>query len=80
MLLLDEPTNDLDVDTLRTLEEALLSFPDSAIPIKCHANASTRRRTRLSFNCLAAAELVNIADLPLRIAGGQYGGVRAERE
>ncbi len=26
MLLLDEPTNDLDVDTLRSLEEALLEF------------------------------------------------------
>ncbi len=27
VLLLDEPTNDLDVDTLRSLEEALLTFP-----------------------------------------------------
>jgi hypothetical protein len=27
LLLLDEPTNDLDVDTLRHLEEALTSFP-----------------------------------------------------
>ena len=27
VLLLDEPTNDLDVDTLRSLEEAILAFP-----------------------------------------------------
>jgi ATPase subunit of ABC transporter with duplicated ATPase domains len=27
VLLLDEPTNDIDVDTLRSLEEALLEFP-----------------------------------------------------
>jgi energy-dependent translational throttle protein EttA len=27
VLLLDEPTNDLDVETLRSLEEALLDFP-----------------------------------------------------
>ncbi len=31
VLLLDEPTNDLDVDTLRALEEALTSFAGSAI-------------------------------------------------
>ncbi len=30
-LLLDEPTNDLDVDTLRALEEALLEFPGCAL-------------------------------------------------
>jgi energy-dependent translational throttle protein EttA len=33
LLLLDEPTNDLDVDTLRALEEALLSFAGCAIVI-----------------------------------------------
>jgi sulfate-transporting ATPase len=33
VVLLDEPTNDLDVETLRALEEALLSFPGSALVI-----------------------------------------------
>src|SRR5437588_9348911 len=33
LLLLDEPTNDLDVDTLRALEEALLSFVGCAVVI-----------------------------------------------
>lgn len=31
LLLLDEPSNDLDVETIRALEEALLAFPGSAI-------------------------------------------------
>ncbi len=33
VLLLDEPTNDLDVDTLRALEEGLLAFPGCAMVI-----------------------------------------------
>ncbi|MGH8570243.1 MAG: ATP-binding cassette domain-containing protein, partial [Gammaproteobacteria bacterium] len=33
LLLLDEPTNDLDVETLRALEEALLNFPGAAMVI-----------------------------------------------
>ncbi|MGQ0847675.1 MAG: energy-dependent translational throttle protein EttA [Actinomycetota bacterium] len=33
VILLDEPSNDLDVDTLRALEEALISFPGCAVVI-----------------------------------------------
>ena len=33
VLLLDEPTNDLDVETLRALEDAVLAFPGSALVI-----------------------------------------------
>jgi ATPase subunit of ABC transporter with duplicated ATPase domains len=33
VLLLDEPSNDLDVETLRALEDALLDFPGAAIVI-----------------------------------------------
>ena len=33
VLLLDEPSNDLDVETLRALEEAILNFPGCAVVV-----------------------------------------------
>ena len=46
LLLLDEPTNDLDVDTLRALEEALLSFAGCAVSSPTTAGSWTAwRRT-----------------------------------
>ena len=41
LLLLDEPTNDLDVDTLRALEEALLAFAGCAVVSPTTAGSST---------------------------------------
>src|SRR5881296_3899927 len=42
VLLLDEPSNDLDVDTLRALEDALLDFAGCAVIISHDRNASSR--------------------------------------
>jgi ATPase subunit of ABC transporter with duplicated ATPase domains len=33
VLLLDEPSNDLDIDTLRALEDAIVAFPGSVVVI-----------------------------------------------
>ena len=59
MLLLDEPSNDLDVETLRALEEALLEFrrlgagglARSLVP-RPHRHAHPRRRRRLEVGVL----------------------------
>ena len=48
LLLLDEPTNDLDVDTLRSLEDALLDFAGCAVVICTTAGSSTASRRTCS--------------------------------
>jgi ATPase subunit of ABC transporter with duplicated ATPase domains len=59
VLLLDEPSNDLDVETLRALEEALLEFAGSVMVIshdrwfsRPHRNAYPRCRGRLEVGVL----------------------------
>jgi ATPase subunit of ABC transporter with duplicated ATPase domains len=44
LLLLDEPTNDLDVDTLRSLEEALGSFAGSAVVVRLTHSFDSKNR------------------------------------
>jgi len=70
VLLLDEPTNDLDVDTLRALEEALLGFPGCAVVIS---------HDRWFLDRIATHVLAFEGDSEVRWWEGNFSDYEAER-
>jgi energy-dependent translational throttle protein EttA len=70
LLLLDEPTNDLDVDTLRALEEALLAFPGCAVVIS---------HDRWFLDRIATHVLAFEGDSQVRWFEGNFEAYEAER-
>jgi energy-dependent translational throttle protein EttA len=70
VLLLDEPTNDLDVDTLRALEDALLSFPGCAVVIS---------HDRWFLDRIATHVLAFEGDSEVRWWEGNFSGYEADR-
>jgi sulfate-transporting ATPase len=70
VLLLDEPTNDLDVDTLRALEEALLGFPGCAVVIS---------HDRWFLDRIATHVLAFEGDSEVRWREGNFSDYEAER-
>jgi sulfate-transporting ATPase len=71
VLLLDEPTNDLDVDTLRALEEALENFAGCAVVIS---------HDRWFLDRLATHILAFEGRQPCRVVRGQLPGLRSRQE
>ncbi len=70
VLLLDEPTNDLDVETLRALEEALLAFPGCAVVIS---------HDRWFLDRVATHILAFEGDSTVDWFEGNYGDYEADR-
>jgi energy-dependent translational throttle protein EttA len=70
VLLLDEPTNDLDVDTLRALEDALLAFPGCAVVIS---------HDRWFLDRIATHVLAFEGDSEARWFEGNFSDYEAER-
>jgi sulfate-transporting ATPase len=70
VLLLDEPTNDLDVDTLRALEEALLSFPGCVVVIS---------HDRWFLDRIATHVLAFEGDSEVRLWEGNFSDYEADR-
>ncbi len=68
VLLLDEPTNDLDVETLRALEEALLTFPGCAVVIS---------HDRWFLDRIATHILAFEGNSEVGVVRGQLSGVHA---
>ena len=71
VLLLDEPTNDLDVETLRALEEALLAFPGCAVVIS---------HDRLFLDRIATHMLAFEGDSKVMWFEGNYADYEADRK
>ena len=77
MLLLDEPTNDLDVNTLRALEEALDEFAGSAVVVSHDRWFLDRICTHiLAFEEDGSVQLVRRELLGLRGRPAQAAGDR----
>ena len=70
VLLLDEPTNDLDVDTLRALEDGLLAFPGCAVVIS---------HDRWFLDRVATHVLAFEGDSEVRWFEGNYSDYEADR-
>ena len=70
-LLLDEPTNDLDVETLRALEEALLTFPGCAVVIS---------HDRWFLDRIATHILAFEGDSEVTLHEGGYSDYEADRK
>ena len=70
VLLLDEPTNDLDVDTLRALEDGLLTFPGCAVVIS---------HDRWFLDRIATQVLAFEGDAVVRWFEGNFSDYEAER-
>lgn len=70
VLLLDEPTNDLDVETLRALEQALLSFPGCAMVIS---------HDRWFLDRIATHLLAFEEDGSIEFFSGNYADYEADR-
>ncbi len=71
VLLLDEPTNDLDVDTLRALEEGLLGFPGCAVVIS---------HDRWFLDRIATHVLAFEGDSEVRWFEGNFSDYEADRK
>ena len=71
VLLLDEPTNDLDVDTLRALEDALLGFPGCAVVIS---------HDRWFLDRIATHVLAFEGDSEVRWWEGNFSDYEADRQ
>ncbi|WP_426415956.1 energy-dependent translational throttle protein EttA [Aestuariirhabdus sp. LZHN29] len=71
MLLLDEPSNDLDVETLRALEEALLEFPGCAVVIS---------HDRWFLDRIATHILAYEGDSQVSFFEGNYSEYEADRK